>query len=88
MKPLKIKKKRGGYLQTVGVRGGLKTALELENHTRVKLDSDDHLASFQKLFGEITSAGTNLKNDIGALDAGFLDDALHKQRVLQNVLPL
>jgi hypothetical protein len=47
----------------------LKAALKLENHARVELNSNNHFASFEKFLGEISSTRTNLKNNVGALDA-------------------
>ena len=68
------------------VKGALKAALKLQDHARIEFDGDDHFTGFEKLLGEVSSTGTNFEDDIGALDAGFLDNSVDQQRVLEDVL--
>ena len=57
------------------------------HHARVHLDGYDALGHLQQLHRQVACTRPNLQDDIGALDAGFVNDGLHHQRVLQDMLP-
>lgn len=76
------------YREAIGVRGTLEPSLELENHPGIDLDGDDLLAGFEKLLRQVTGPGTDLEDDVGALDAGLLHNGIDEQGVLENVLTL
>lgn len=56
-------------LEAVGEGSALEAALELEDHTGVKLDCNDRFSGFQKLLRQVSSTGANLEDNISALDA-------------------
>lgn len=57
------------YLEAIRKGGALKAALQFENHTRIKLNSNNGFPSFKKLLGEITGTRTDFKDYICTLDA-------------------
>ena len=75
-------------LQAVLIRGASHAALQLQHHARVILDGYHALARRQQLHRQVAGAGPDFQHHVGALHARLLHDAVHHQRVLQDVLPL
>jgi hypothetical protein len=65
----------------------LDASLELEDHARIDFDSNHSLGDLQELHREVTRPGADLQDDVGGFEAGLLDDALHDEGILQDVLP-
>lgn len=76
------------YLEAVGEGSALEAALELEDHTGVKLNCNDRFSGFQKLLRQVSGTRTDLEDNICALDSGFLDDCVNQQGVFKDVLTL
>jgi hypothetical protein len=60
---------------------------ELEDHPRVDLDGHDGLGALEQAQRQVPGAGPDLEDDVGGLDARFLDDGVDDRGVLEDVLP-
>jgi len=73
-------------LQFVAVFSVGSTLGKLDNHSRVKLNSDNFLCNFQQLDSHVTSTRADFKDGICRLDSGLFNNGFNNERVLQDVL--
>ena len=59
---------------------------DFSNHTSIDFDSNNFFAPFQERCCQITRTGSNFQHDICRLDRRFLNDLLHHEWILQNML--
>ena len=73
-------------LEVGRIRAALHPPLKLQHHARVELHRDHLFHALQELHGQITGTRTDFKDDVGGLEARLVDDGLHDERVLEDVL--
>ena len=62
------------------------TLSNLGNHASIDFDSNELLPSLQEGCSQVTRPWTNLQHYVSWLDCRFLDDLLHDERVLEDML--
>jgi len=63
-------------LELGGKWGALYSALEFEDHTRVKFYGYDFFDALEELHCQVAGTWTDFENDVGALEAALVDDGL------------